>query len=233
MKELISTVRQFLINNGFIIVAAITAFELLMFLLLLAVHKKRKAGIALIMAFMALGLVLDGVAMLSGTLLKQGDILYWINKGRYFLHGIMVPLMFTISLYALDPLKGGKILAWIITFILMGAGVAMAYFTEIEPVEFAGIIRYTQSDLTPKWAQIVDRVMTIGGVVPVILAGIFLLKKEGNISMLLAAIMMFVFSALGPITKNMDLNFMISMFGEALMMLFFLITALTIEVERD
>ncbi|MBQ4253067.1 MAG: hypothetical protein II704_08475, partial [Erysipelotrichaceae bacterium] len=122
MKELISTVRQFLINNGFIIVAAITAFELLMFLLLLAVHKKRKAGIALIMAFMALGLVLDGVAMLSGTLLKQGDILYWINKGRYFLHGIMVPLMFTISLYALDPLKGGKILAWIITFILMGAG---------------------------------------------------------------------------------------------------------------
>ncbi|MBQ9036932.1 MAG: hypothetical protein IJ115_05740 [Erysipelotrichaceae bacterium] len=224
--------REFILNYGKYITYGLAAFDLLMTLAILATGRKETKSLALIMGIVGLGLVYDCVVVAIGSLLKGSDLLVILSKGRYILHGIMVPLMFPISLYALQPTKQGKIMTWIITLFLLGGGIAAGIFTQLESVEIAGLFRYTASSATPKWASILDRIMTVGGVIILIGAGVIVLKQQKNIALLLSGVFMLVFSALAPITGNLDLNFLIGMVGEALMLLFFMLHVKTVKIEQ-
>ena len=59
--------------------------------------------------------------------------------------------------------------------------------------------------------------------IPVIITGIYVLIKNKTPHIFFAGALMFVFAALGPATGNTDLIFVISMFGELFMLLFYLI----------
>ncbi len=214
--------REFILNYGNIIVIALAVIDFILMLALLTTPGQNK-GLALIMTLVALGLCYDAGVVAVGSILRDNPLLVTLSQVRYLLHGFMVPLMVPISLYALQPTGKGKIFTWLITLVLLAAGIAFGYFTKIEPVEIANIFRYTASAETPKWASILDRVMTIGSIIPLIFSGVIVLINQKNIALLFSGIVMVVFSALGPLTGNADLTFLIGMVGETLMLVFFLL----------
>lgn len=97
----------------------------------------------------------------------------------------------------------------------------MGFMTKTEPVFFAGVLRYAQSDMTPAFAKVVNTILSFGGVIPLIVVGVAHLIKHKSPFLMLAGLSMFAFSALGPATGNMDLNFLITMIGEDIMVFFF------------
>ena len=102
----------------------------------------------------------------------------------------------------------------------MIGGVAQALATVLEKREIAGVVRLASGADTPKWADIISRVLSFGTVIPMMIAGIIVWIKEKTPHLFLSGFLMFAFSALGPATGNTDLIFFISMFGEILMVLF-------------
>jgi hypothetical protein len=71
----------------------------------------------------------------------------------------------------------------------------------------------------------VGYLLAFGTIIPVILAGIAVWIKQKTPLLLLAGVLMFAFAALGPATGNLDLNFLITMFGEVFLVGFFLLYA--------
>ena len=88
---------------------------------------------------------------------------------------------------------------------------------------FIAVTRFLSGEGTPALAERFTRVLSYGTVVPLIAAGIAVWIKRKNPALFLAGFLMFAFSALGPATGNFDLIFLIGMFGEVFMVLFFLI----------
>jgi hypothetical protein len=107
----------------------------------------------------------------------------------------------------------------------MIAGAVSGFMTELEISQVAGITRCLSSESTPAFAEKFLRVLSYGTVVPLIISGIFVWIKQKTPALFLAGFLMFAFSALGPATGNFDLIFMIGMFGELFMILFFLVYA--------
>ena len=233
MAEIIEIIYDFLINNGFIITAAVCGFDFLMFLILSLIAGKRKSGMARLMALFALGMALESATNLGGSLFTAGETLFWINKGRYMLHGLLMALFLPIATYAMDPITKGKVLIWIITLPLIAGGVAVGYFLQLEPVQMAYMLRYVISDETVSWAKIAYHVICIWGIIPLLLCGLYIKSREKNISLIFIAVFMLIFSVIGPVLKLFDVNFLIMELGFAVMMLLFVIAALTIEVSEE
>lgn len=171
---------------------------------------------------MSLGLAIDAVIIASGTLFGEGVFLQSVSQFRYLLHGLLVPLLILIAFYTYG-IKGKmtKLALWILTGVVIVAGIAMGVLTVTEPVDFAGVLRYTRAAATPAFAKNVDVLLSFGGVIPLVLVGIFHLLKHKSPHLMLSGLFMFVFSAIAPATGNIDLNFLTTMFGEVLMVLFF------------
>ena len=224
--------REIILHYGKYIAYGLAVINLLLTVSLLSTNRSISKSLAMIMGLVGLGLTYDAVIVAIGSLLKDNSLLLPLSQARYYLHGVMVPLMIPISLYALQPTKQGKVFTWILTLVFLALGIAIAYFTKLEPKEIASIYRYTTAAETPKWASIADGIMTIGGVVLLLVSSVIVLKNQKNIALLLSGIFMLVFSALGPVTGNLDLSFLIGMVGETLMLLFFLIYVRTVKGEE-
>lgn len=214
--------RTFLISSAPVLIWCIAAIELVLGCLLVKVYCSEKKVIALLMALVTFGLFYDALMIALGRVIINVPFLSVL---RYLAHGCLIPLLIPIGALGMKW-KGGKVkVIWVITGILMLAGAAQALASVLEPLEFAGVVRYVSTDATPRWAQAVSRLLSFGTVIPLILSGIVVLKKEHTPDLLLSGLLMFVFAALGPATGNMDLIFLISMFGELFMALFFLLFA--------
>ena len=233
MTEIIEMIRDFLINNGFFITIGVIAFDFVMFLFLSLIARKRGSGMARLMAFFALGMALESATLLSGSVFTEGEILFWINKGRYMLHGLLMALFLPIATYAMDPITKGKVLIWILTLPFIAGGVALGYFLQLEPVQVAYMLRYAISDETISWLKIAYHVICIWGIIPLLLCGLYIKNREKNISLIFIAIFMIIFSVIGPVTKSFGVNFLIMELGYAVTMLLFVIAALTIEVSEE
>lgn len=170
----------------------------------------------------SIGLAFDAVIIAVGMLVGEGSFLEFISQVRYILHGMLVPLLLPIAFYTYGlKSRTTKIIIWSITALIIIAGIVMGILTVTEPVNFAGILRYGQATSTPTFARIVNVVLSFGGVIPLILVGMVHLIKHKSAFLLLAGLFMFVFSAIAPATRNMDLNFLTTMIGEDLMVFFF------------
>ena len=216
--------RDFLIGNGPLVVGVLLLVEAVVLVCLLREYKRAKAPMVLCMALVTAGLLFDGAVILLGRWLPEG-LLRTLSVGRYLFHGLCMPLLLMITVYALGG-KGKVTKAfWAVAAVLMALGAVAGLLTKLDVVDFAGFLRCTGSDATPKWADSYLSVLSVAMVVPLILGGIWLMIKKKGPFLFLSGLFMFAFSALGPATGNVDLIFLIGMIGEALMVLFFLLYA--------
>ena len=214
--------RDFLIGNGPLVVGVLLFIEGLVLICLLRKYKRTKAPMVLCMALVTAGLLFDGAVILLGRWLPEG-LLRAFSMGRYLFHGLCMPLLLMITVYALGGKDKVVKVFWAVAAVLMVLGAAAGLLTKLQVVDFAGFVRCTGSDATPKWADSYLSTLSVAMVVPLILGGIWLMIKKMGPCLFLSGLFMFAFSALGPATGNIDLIFLIGMIGEALMVLFFLL----------
>ena len=117
---------------------------------------------------------------------------------------------------------------WVLTTLVMIAGAGAGAFRELDVQyihqgAFNQIVRYASVSPKTAWMERINTVISFGTTIPVILTGIWVTIKQKAPEILLAGVLMFLFSALGPATGNADLIFIISMFGELLMLFFFML----------
>lgn len=193
--------------------------EVLISVGLLSNAKTTKNPVSWLSFFLTLGLITDAALIGMGAILSP-EILEAVSPIRFIAHGILIPLLFPICGYALKLKKKTMTVIWIVTAVIMTAGLAEALATDLEAKEIAGVIRYASTDATPAWARTISMVLSFGTVIPLMIAGLIVWIKQKNPCLFLSGFFMFAFSALGPATGNTDLIFCISMFGELLMVLF-------------
>lgn len=214
--------RDFLLSYSQYIMMAVFVIEVLTVLGLFSALFKVRKMVVFITILLVLGLCFDSGMIAAGRFIGDGELLQTLSRYRYLAHGVLVPLMVVISMYALEPTRGGKLLAWGLGFLLMAAGAAMGWFTEIEKVEIANMLRYSSSAATAVWARIIGISLPIIGVVVMFLCGLAVLVKQKRISLLFAAVIALVPHIVAPATGNLDLAFVFSAVGEMLMALFLL-----------
>jgi uncharacterized membrane protein len=195
----------------------ITLLEILFTVVLIQRYCKTKNIIYLLSGLICVGLTYDAGILALGTFMVEGPLLLALSRMRYVFHGGLIPLIFLICAYALNFKGFWKNAAWVFTAVLIVLGVADGFIRVIGPKEVAGVCRYV-SISAPMWAEIVNSLLTFGTVIPMMIAGIVVWKKQKTPYLFLSAFLMFLFSGLGA--ACMELMFYISMYGELLMALF-------------
>lgn len=179
--------------------------------------------IPLLVAILCIGLFYDSLILSLGAVLKYGLFFKLLSQLRYILHATMIPLLLPICCYTFGKNKLIKAV-WIITVIIMIAGLAAGICTDTEPRTVGAVSRYATSDMNPGW---VDGIVQALDIVPVFLMmglGIVIWKKKKNPNLFWAGFFMFLFTMLGIFLgkdpggdRTQSLMFFISMFGESLM----------------
>jgi hypothetical protein len=217
--------REFLISNGPVLAWAITAFHALILILALLGYRRTRQPLFLLLTLLCFGLCYDALIQALGTSLGEGAALTGLSRFRFVFHGALIPLLFPICAYALDFKKPWKIAVWVLTAVVIVLGIAEGFATRLVTENMAGILRMKSGEATPGWATGVSMLLAFGTIIPVILAGIFVWIRQKTPLLFLAGFLMFVFAGLGPATGNKDLNFLVTMFGEVFLVLFFLLYA--------
>lgn len=215
--------RELLLSSCPVMLWVITAIHLLLMILCFRGYARSKNLLFLFSGLIVFGLFYDALILSLGGVLQDGALLRGLSRLRFVCHGALIPLIFLICAYALDFKKGWLKAAWIFTGLLAALGIAEGFAVELSVQHVAGIVRYTSGDATPGWAQAVSGLLSYGTVVPLMIAGVIVWIRQKTPALFLSGFLMFLFSALGPATGNFDLIFYISMFGEVLMALFFLV----------
>ena len=210
--------RAFLLDICPIAIWCIVAGEAVVAALLLIHAARKKSKVALWSGVLTLGLILDAAIIGLGSVMPP-ETLQAISPARFIAHGLLIPLLFPICGYALNFKKPLMTVVWIITILIMAAGVAQAIATKLVPETIANVMRFKAGKDTPGWANTISMALSFGTVIPMMIAGIIVWIKEKTPHLFLSGFLMFAFSALGPATGNTDLIFFISMFGEILMVL--------------
>ena len=170
-----------------------------------------------------LGFIYDGLIMLIGTKMSN-NVLKGTNIVRYILHGILVPILITFTGYALQFRRDKLYINWVVTVfcICLLTMTQFAWRMKIEK-EFGKIKRCGIHDDTPSWVNSIDTILNIGSVIYMLIAGIILLIVKREFFYFLSGLFMLIFSAIGPASGNSDLNFLLSVYGEILMIIFLFI----------
>jgi uncharacterized membrane protein len=178
---------------------------------------KTKNIIYFLTGLLTIGLTYDGLILALGCFVREGEFFAFLSRLRYILHGALIPFIYIICAYALD-FKGKWLkAAWIFTAIFVILGFADGCVEQLALKEVANVTRYI-SVYAPAWAELVNTFLTFGTVVPMMIAGVIVWKKQKTPYLFLSGALMFLFSGLGVAVK--DLMFYISMYGELLMALF-------------
>jgi len=188
-------------------------------------YRQRKNNLYLFMGLITGGLFFDALILSLGSALSGGSVLQTLSRFRYVFHGALIPLIFVVCAYALGVGKKLRTAVWILTCVLAVCGIAEGFAIVLELQNFAGVCRYTSGAATPAWAESVRSLLSFGTVLPLMASGIAVWIRQKTPALFLSGFLMFLFSALGPATGNMDLIFFISTFGEVCMVLFFRIYA--------
>lgn len=213
--------REILLQYGLYIEWLFAAAEIVLTLILFSDFGKKHAPVVLCMALLGLGLVVDALIIGCGNKLIE-PVLALLSRGRFVLHGLVLPLNLTICVLVLPLWPIPKRLLLILSFCIMALGAYAGFMREIAIQDKIGdIVRFASVSPKDSWWEIVNTVLSYGTTIPVIITGIYLLIRERSASILLGGVLMFAFAALGPATGNFDLIFLITMFGEFFLLLFF------------
>lgn len=209
--------RNLLYSTCPLMLCIITVIEICFMVMNFSRYRKTGNRIFLLSGLITLGLTYDALILALGAFMQEGPTLLAMSRLRYVAHGGLIPLIFAICAYALNW-QGGKLkAAWLFTAVLIVLGVADGCVRTIGVQNVAGICRYA-SVTAPAWAEAVNSLLTFGTVIPMMLVGLVVWKKQKNPHLFLSAFLMFAFSGLGAAV--LELMFYISMYGEILMALF-------------
>ena len=201
----------------------ITLINLGFTILLFSKYAKTKNILFLLSGLLTTGLFYDAAILAFGTFMTEGPVFAALSRMRYVLHGGLIPLIFALCAYALNA-KGFWLKAvWGLTVLLCTLGVADGFIRVLGVQTVAGVTRYV-SVSAPAWAEIVNSLLTFGTVIPLMIVGLVVWKKQKTPRLFLAGFLMYLFSALGVLC--LELMFYISMYGEVLMATFFYLYAI-------
>ena len=165
------------------------------------------------------GLIYDGAIILLGFLMSD-TILIFFNRLRFILHGILVPLLILFSGYAINA-KGKYFYIHLgILIVLSIIGMIAGIITKLKIVEDVVLKRCTFDEDMTSFTMITFNVMNIGSVLYMIVVGVLLLIRKKEYFFFLSGLFMFIFSAIGPAIGKPELNYLLSMYGEVLMIIF-------------
>ena len=215
--------RAFLESIALGSVIACTVLYAIIFILCIREYFKIRRLVFILLMIECVGLLYDSLIMLIGKNLSD-NALKITNIFRYVLHAILVPILIAFTGYALQFRRDKLYTNWVITIICIIIGLAAAIATKMEiEEEFGKLKRCGIHNETPGWVNPIDTVMNIGSIIYMIIAGIILLIVKREFFYFLSGFFMLVFSAIGPATGNTDLNFLLSVYGEILMVIFLFI----------
>lgn len=216
--------REFILGNCSTMIWLITAIEVVFAVMLYRLWKKTNHSMVMCMLLIDLGLFLDALFIVLGTVVPNG-LPEMVSRIRFIAHGVLIPLMFPICGYGLKLNNKGIKMVWIFTGLLMVAGLAQALAIDLEVKVLGNVLRHVSAETSPAWAEMISSMLSFGTVIPSMMVGIFVWIKQKNPFLFLSGFFMFAFSALGPATGNFDLIFFISMIGEVFMILFYYLYA--------
>ena len=165
------------------------------------------------------GLIYDGAIILLGFLMPD-SVLIFFNRLRFILHGVLVPLLILFTAYALKSKEMYLYIHLGILIILSIIGMLAGIIAKLKIVEDAVLKRYTFDEEMGSLIMIIFNVMNIGSVLYMIVVGVFLLIKRKEYFFFLSGLFMLIFSAIGPAIGKIELNYLLSMYGEVLMVIF-------------
>lgn len=216
--------REFILTNCSTMIWIITAIEVVFGVMLYRLWKKTNHPMVLCILFIDLGLFLDALFIVLGTVVPNG-LPEMVSRLRFISHGVLIPLMFPICGYGLKLKEKPMKAVWIFTVLLMVAGFAQALAIDLEMKSLGTVLRHVSADSSPAWAEAISSLLSFGTVIPSMIVGIIVWIKQKTPHLFLSGFLMFLFSALGPATGNFDLIFFISMIGEVFMVLFYYLFA--------
>ena len=196
----------------------ITLINLGFTVLLFSKYAKAKNILFLLSGLLTVGLFYDAAVLAFGTFMSDGPLLAALSRMRYVFHGGLIPLIFALCAYALNAKGFCLKTVWGLTIVLCALGITDGIIRVLDVETVAGVTRYV-SVSAPAWAEIVNSLLTFGTVIPLMIVGIVVWKKQKTPRLFLAGFLMFVFSGLGAVC--LELMFYISMYGEVLMAAFF------------
>ena len=165
------------------------------------------------------GLIYDGAIILLGFLMSD-SVLFFFNRLRFILHGILVPLLILFSAYAINATGKYFFIHLSILLILSIIGMLDGIFVKLKIVEDAVLRRCTFDEKMPSFFMITFTIMNIGTVLNMIIVGIILLIRKEDYFFFLSGLFMLIFSAVGPAIGKPELNYLLSIYGEVLMIIF-------------
>ena len=214
--------RDLLIENCSLVIWIIVAIEAILGVSLAAAYKKDKRPVIICMILVDFGLLVDALLINLGGFF-DGGLPEPVSRLRFILHGMLIPLLFPICGYSLKLKRKVMSVIWALTAVVMVLGLAEGMSITLELIQLGDVVRHNSADSSPAWAETIRSFLSFGTVIPLIIVGIAVWIKQKTPTLFLSGFLMFTFAALGPATGNLDLLFVITMIGEVLMILFFML----------
>ena len=214
--------RDLLIENCSLVIWIIVAIEAILGVSLAAAYKKDKRPVIICMILVDFGLLVDALLINLGGFF-DGGLPEPVSRLRFILHGMLIPLLFPICGYSLKLKRKVMSVIWALTAVVMVLGLAEGMSITLELIQIGDVVRHNSADSSPAWAETIRSFLSFGTVIPLIIVGIAVWIKQKTPTLFLSGFLMFIFAALGPATGNLDLLFVITMIGEVLMILFFML----------
>ena len=214
--------RDLLIENCSLVIWIIVIAEAILGVSLAAAYKKDRRRIIICMILVDFGLLVDALLINLGGFF-DGGLPEPVSRLRFILHGMLIPLLFPICGYALKLKRKVMSVIWALTAVVMVLGLAEGMSITLELIQIGDVVRHNSADFSPAWAETIRSFLSFGTVIPLIIVGIAVWIKQKTPTLFLSGFLMFIFAALGPATGNLDLLFVITMIGEVLMILFFML----------
>lgn len=214
--------RDLLIENCSLVIWIIVAIEAILGVSLAAAYKKDKRPVIICMILVDFGLLVDALLINLGGFF-DGGLPEPVSRLRFILHGMLIPLLFPICGYSLKLKRKVMSVIWALTAVVMVLGLAEGMSITLELIQLGDVVRHNSADSSPAWAETIRSFLSFGTVIPLIIVGIAVWIKQKTPTLFLSGFLMFIFAALGPATGNFDLLFVITMIGEVLMILFFML----------
>lgn len=201
----------------------VSIIELLLCVYLTLRYKKTKSLFILIALFITFGLFFDAFIISLGSLVDASKLII-TSRMRFILHGILVPTLFILVERANPLKKPWNLVIYIITCICIVLGIVSSILSHLEVSYVGNVSRMVVDKVnTPKIIQKIPNILNIITVIPLIVVGIILWIKEKNMHLCLSGSFMLLFSIIGPVLKLFNYIFLLSMFGEILMILFIIL----------
>ena len=213
------TFREFMESICFGSIIASLVVYAIIFVLSVLEYLKLKRLVFILLLVDCVGFIYDGLILVLGRVMSD-DALKGTNIVRYFLHGILVPILIAFTGYALRFRRDKLYINWVITLLCIILGLLAAIFSKMKIEDLANVKRCGIHEDTPKWANSIYTVLNIGSVIYMIIAGLILLILKREFFYFLSGLFMLIFSAVGPASGNTDLSFIFSAYGEMLMIIF-------------